>query len=423
MKRSLSVIFIALLTLSAFAASAGKEKSDPRLVQLKKEVSENLKTNLLPYWSTKMVDNVNGGFYGKINGKDQVFPNEDKGGILNARILWTYSSAYRVTGDTSYLRLATRAKNYIMAHFIDKEFGGAYNSVKATGEPSDTRKQTYTNSFFIYALAEYNRATGDKEALKAAKSIFECFEKYVYDKEANGYFEAFNRNWERSRDKLIGEKSAKDEKTMNTSLHLMEAYANLYRVWPSKKMEGRLRNMVEIFIDKIVDKKTGHLINFLDRNWNPTSTIDSYGHDIESSWLIYEAASLLKDPALLARAKETCVKIAEAATEGLRPDGSMIYEKNYATGHTNSERSWWPQVETVVGYVNAYEMTGNEKYIDYAIKNWEYTKTHLIDYKNGGWFPSANEQGVIGRGDKGGYWTCPYHNGRMCLEIMERVKE
>lgn len=423
--KKITVILLTLLLPEVYIAGSNNplQQTDPkvRLNQLKSEVSANLTTNLLPYWSTKMVDNVNGGFYGRISGQDVVFPNEDKGGILNARILWTYSAAYRVTRDTSYLRLATRARDYILAHFIDKEYGGAYRSVKATGEPSDTRKQTYTQSFFIYALSEYSRATGDKVALQVAKDIFECFEKYALDKEFNGYFEVFTRDWQRSRDRLISEKTEADEKTMNTSLHLMEAYANLYRVWPDKRLEGRLKDMVMIFLDKIVDKKTYHLINFMDKKWTPTSTIDSYGHDIEASWLIYEAAGLLNDKALLARAKEICVKIADAAAEGIMPDGSMIDEKNYATGELRTSRSWWPQVETVVGYLNAYELTGNIKYLDYSVNNWNYTKKYFVDTKNGGWYPSVNAAGLPGRGDKGGFWTCPYHNGRMCLEVMERV--
>jgi len=392
-----------------------------RMDQLKSEVSVNLTQNILPYWATRMVDNVNGGFYGRIDGKEQVFPDEDKGGILNARILWTFSSAYRVLKDTSYLRLATRAKDYILAHFIDKEFGGAYRSVRSTGEPSDIRKQTYTQSFFIYALSEYHRATGDMEALETAKEIFELFEKYALDKESNGYFEVFSRDWQRSHDRLIGEKTILDEKTMNTSLHIMEAYANLYRVWPDTRMADRLRNMVEIFLDKIIDKKTFHLINFMDKDWNSTSTINSYGHDIESSWLLYEAARLIGDPALLARVKETSILIANATDEGVQQDGSMVYEKDLSAGHVTTNRSWWAQAETVVGYLNAYELSDNEKYLDNSINCWKFIKNNLVDNENGGWHSSVSEAGVVGRGNKAGFWTAPYHNGRMCLEIIERV--
>jgi mannobiose 2-epimerase len=423
MKIYLFTIAVMLTAALNSSASGSERNADPeqRMQQLKKEVSSDLTGNLLPYWSKNMVDNINGGFYGRIDGNEKVYPDEDKGGILNARILWTYSSAYRIYKDTNYLRLANRARDYIMAHFIDKEYGGAYRSVTSKGEPSDTRKQTYTQTFFIYAMAEYCRATGDKEALKTAKEIFEAFEKHVLDKESNGYFEVFTRDWQRSRDKLIGETTIIDEKTMNTHLHLMEAYTNLYRVWPDKRMAERLRNVVEIFLDHIIDKQTAHLICFMDKNWKRTSMIDSYGHDIEASWLLCESANLLGDPELIARVNKACLRIADAASEGLQPDGSMMYEKDLASGHMSTDRSWWVLSEAIVGYLNAYELSGNEKYLDRSINSWTYIKKHLIDSKNGGWFSGASESGVAGKGDKAGFWICPYHNGRMCMEVVERV--
>jgi len=424
MKNYLLLVIIVLISLNenSFAGiTITQNDQKVKMDKLKNEVLFNLTHNLLPYWSTRMVDTKNGGFYGRINASDQVFPDEDKGGILNARILWTYSSAYRILKDTTYLRLAKRSKEYIMSHFIDKEFGGAYRSVKSTGEPSDTRKQTYTQSFFIYGLAEYYRVTGDKDALKAAKDIFELFEKFALDKENDGYFEVFTRDWNRSHDMLIGEKTSQDEKTMNTHLHIMEAYTNLYRVWPDRRVADRLKDQVEIFLDKIVDAKTSHLICFMDKNWNRTSSLDSYGHDIESSWLLVEAAGVLKDTALLGRVTKTSIKIANAASEGLQPDGSLIYEKDLSTGRKNTERSWWAQAETIVGYLNAYEITGNEKYLDKSINCWNYTKNHLVDNKSGGWFSSVSESGITGRGDKGGFWVCPYHSGRMCMEVIERL--
>jgi len=393
-----------------------------KLEQLKKEVSDDLTKNTLPYWTTRMVDNLNGGFYGRIDGNNIVYPEAEKGGILNARILWTYSSAYRVLGDKSYLRIAKRAYDYIIVHFIDREYGGAYLSLKADGTPSNTRKQVYTNAFFIYALSEYSRATGDKKALAEARKIFDLFEKHAADRESGGYYEVFNREWERIRERMIGESSDKDEKTMNTSLHVMEAFANLYRVSGDKVVGDRLRKMIEIFLDKIIDKKSSHLICFLDRNWNSTSTVDSYGHDIESSWLLYEAAVLLNDSELTGRVKTAGIKIANAAAEGFQPDGSMLTEKDYATGHITTQRSWWEQAETVVGYLNAFELTGDDSYLERSLKSWEYIKKDFIDKKGGSWFSYVSESGVPG-GDKGGFWICPYHNGRMCMEVIERVKK
>jgi cellobiose epimerase len=424
MKNTISLLILVFIISNSVDGQDHKKitpEQKQKLEQLKKEVTEDLTRNILPYWSAKMVDNVNGGFYGRIDGNDKVYPEAEKGGILNARVLWTYSSAYRVLGDTSYLRLAKRAKDYILAHFIDSKYGGAYLSLKADGAPSNTRKQVYTNAFFIYALAEYNRATGDKQALAEARKIFELFEKYAADKEYGGYYEVFSQDWQRVRERMIGESSDKDEKTMNTSLHVMEAYANLYRVSGDKLVGDRLRNLVEIFLDKIIDKKTSHLICFLDRSWNSTSTVDSYGHDIESSWLLDEAAGLLKNKKLIERVNVAGFNIANAAAEGYQSDGSMLTEKNYATGNFRTQRSWWEQAETIVGYLNAFELTGDESYLNRSLKCWEYTKKYFIDTKNGGWFSSVSESGVPG-GDKAGFWICPYHSGRMCMEVIERVK-
>ena len=424
MKNTISLLILVFIISNSVDGHDHKKitpEQKQKLEQLKKEVTEDLTRNILPYWSAKMVDNVNGGFYGRIDGNDKVYPEAEKGGILNARILWTYSSAYRVLGDTSYLRLAKRAKDYILAHFFDSKYGGAYLSLKADGAPSNTRKQVYTNAFFIYALAEYNRATGDKQALAEARKIFELFEKYAADKEYGGYYEVFSQDWQRVRERMIGESSDKDEKTMNTSLHVMEAYANLYRVSGDKLVGDRLRNIVEIFLDKIIDKKTSHLICFLDRSWNSTSTVDSYGHDIESSWLLDEAAGLLKDKKLIERVNVAGLNIANTAAEGYQSDGSMLTEKNYATGNFRTQRSWWEQAETIVGYLNAFELTGDESYLNRSLKCWEYTKKYFIDTKNGGWFSSVSESGVPG-GDKAGFWICPYHSGRMCMEVIERVK-
>jgi mannobiose 2-epimerase len=423
---------ISLLALLCFVSGISgtvqpdKKPSDKnltRLKQLKSEVQKNLTGNILPYWMKNMVDPVNGGFYGRIDFQEKKYPESDKGGILNARILWTFSAAYRITKDTSYLAVAKRAKNYIIDHFVDQKYGGTYRSLNSKGEPSDLRKQTYSQSFFIYSLSEYFRATGDQEALDKAKAIYRTLEKYAVDQKSDGYFEVFSREWKRTNDLMIGEKSIKDEKTMNTHLHLMEAYANLYRVWPDPKLGERLKNLILLFIDKIIDPQTFHLRVFLTSDWQNHATIHSYGHDIEASWLLVEAANILGDPALIKRVEKISLKIADAASEGLQPDGSLIAEKDYSDGKTNTSRDWWPQAETVVGFINAWQLSGNEQYLDKAIKCWNYTNQHLVDHKTGEWFSAVSASGTISKGDKAGFWKCPYHNGRMCMEMMERVSE
>jgi len=393
------------------------------LTSLRNDVRKDLTSNILPYWSGKMVDKVNGGFIGRIDSKDLVFPGADKGGILNARILWTWSASYRVLKDPSYLQMANRAKDYIYKYFIDNLYGGAYRSVKANGDPSDTRKQTYTLSFFIYALSEYSRATGDADALDKAKNIYSCLEKYATDPVSGGYFEVFTRDWQRSHDRLIGEKNDSIEKTMNTHLHLLESYTSLYRIWPDEKLKARLMNLVSLFETKIIDGKTSHLVPFLLRDWTPASDSYSYGHDIECSWLLYETASVLNDPAIKSRIAALSVRIADAAAEGLQNDGTMATEKELKTGTVTTLRSWWEQSETIVGYLNAWELTGNKKYLEYATGCSKYITEHFIDKTNGGWYSYVEATGQPGMGDKAGFWICPYHNSRMCLEVIERSEK
>ena len=421
--RNIQYIFLAvILPLTAAGQTNGDSLSSHEKVlkQLKSEVSANLMGNILPFWSTKMIDTTNGGFFGRIDGNDKLHPESDKGGILNARILWTFSSAFRVLKDSAYLKTATRARDYILSHFIDKKYGGAYFTVNSKGEPLDIRKQIYTQAFFIYGLAEYTRVTGDKESLKAAQDIYTLIEKNGFDDTYNGYFEVYSQDWQRLHDKLIGEKSDSDVKGMNTHLHLLEAYANLYRVWPDNGLATRLRNLILLFQEKIVNSKTFHLNFFMDEKWQVTTAIHSFGHDIEASWLLREAAELLKDPNLTAMIRDLCVKMAKASCDGLQADGSLVYEKDLVSGIADTKREWWAEAEAIVGFVNAYELTGDESYISKAVGVWRYTDKFVVDHKNGEWYYDVNEKGKH-TGDKAGPWKCPYHNSRMCMELIERL--
>jgi mannobiose 2-epimerase len=391
--------------------------------QLSKELESELTNNILPYWMNKMVDKQNGGFYGQITGEEQLVEKALKGGILNARILWTFSAAYKTFKVKEYLKSASRAKNYIIDHFFDKTYGGTYWSLDCKGEPSDTKKQIYSVAFFIYALSEYFAATGDKLCLDKAIDLFHLIEVRSLDKNLNGYFEAYSQDWKLLDDLRLSDKDANEKKTMNTHLHILEAYTNLSRVWENDFLKKQLENLVLIFFEKILDNKTYHLNLFFDENWERKSSVTSYGHDIEASWLLLEAANVLDNKILIKRAREITRLMATANLEGLQSDGSIIYEKNNVTGHINYDRDWWVQAEAVVGYLNAWEVTGNEKYLDISVGCWKYIKEKLIDPQNGEWFWGIKRDGSINRtDDKAGFWKCPYHNSRTCLEIMHRYK-
>lgn len=390
-------------------------------VQLRGEMLAELEQNILPFWMDKMVDRTNGGFYGRITGTDVLMPEAEKGAVLIARILWTFSAAYRLLGKKEYLETAIRAKHAIINEFYDHEFGGVYWSLHYTGRPLDTKKQIYALGFAIYGLSEYHRATGDAEALTYAVRLFESIERHSFDSAKNGYWEAMARDWGELADMRLSAKDANVRKTMNTHLHILEPYTHLYRVWKNEKLERRLRNLLEVFASKIVDAGTGHLNLFFNDDWQPVCPLISYGHDIEASWLIHEAALVLGDKALLTRVEPLVKAIARAAGEGITSAGGMRYEFFPDKGAADTDYHWWVQAENVVGHLNLYQHFGDKDALRKAVDGWEFIKGHLIDREGGEWHWSVDAAGTVNcSGDKAGFWKCPYHNGRMCMEVIER---
>ena len=417
---------------------------------LKAEVRDVLENNILSFWLDRMVDEENGGFYGQMTGEGQLVKTADKGCILNARILWSFSAAYRVLRKPEYLEAATRAKDYIIEHFIDKEYGGTYWSLDYKGQPRDTKKQFYAIGFTIYGLSEYARATGDREALDYAIELYECIEEHSFDREYNGYIEACTREWGEIADMRLSELDANYPKSQNTHLHIIEPYTNLYRCIKELKaaescnyvptigsvlpigitvpdefvvrLESSLRNLITIFTDKILNPETHHLDLFFDMDWTrQAGRLESYGHDIECSWLMHEAALVLGDETVLRKVENIVQMVAKASEKGLNEDGSMVHEANLDTGYVDTDRHWWVQAENVVGWINIWQYFGDESALQKALRCWQYIKLNLIDREGGEWWWSRDpERNINRKDDKAGFWKCPYHNSRMCLELIER---
>ena len=389
---------------------------------MKTEMQDVLQKNILRFWLDKMVDQEHGGFYGRIDGHEHLHADAEKGAILNARILWAFSAAYRVLGDKTYLEAASRAKHYIIDHFIDPEYGGVYWSLDCNGKPLDTKKQFYAIGFAIYGMSEYARATGDAEALKVAIDLYRCIEEHALDREYNGYIEAMTRDWQPIADMRLSELDANYPKSQNTHLHIIEPYTNLYRVWKSDELKASLHNLIDIFTDRILNPETHHLDLFFDMDWKRgAGALESYGHDIECSWLIHEAALVLGDAEVLKKVEPIVEMVAKASEKGLNADGSMVHEANLDTGYVDSDLHWWVQAEAVVGFFNIYQYFGDESALQKAQHCWTYIKENLIDNKNGEWHWSRRKDGTLNLDDdKAGFWKCPYHNSRMCLEIIER---
>ena len=389
---------------------------------MKTEMQDVLQKNILRFWLDKMVDQEHGGFYGRIDGHEHLHADAEKGAILNARILWAFFAAYRVLGDKTYLEAASRAKHYIIDYFIDPEYGGVYWSLDCNGKPLDTKKQFYAIGFAIYGMSEYARATGDAEALKVAIDLYRCIEEHALDHEYNGYIEAMTRDWQPIADMRLSELDANYPKSQNTHLHIIEPYTNLYRVWKSDELKASLHNLIDIFTDRILNPETHHLDLFFDMDWKRgAGALDSYGHDIECSWLIHEAALVLGDAEVLKKVEPIVEMVAKASEKGLNADGSMVHEANLDTGYVDSDLHWWVQAEAVVGFFNIYQYFGDESALQKAQHCWTYIKENLIDNENGEWHWSRRKDGTLNLDDdKAGFWKCPYHNSRMCLEIIER---
>ncbi|RYY59994.1 MAG: N-acyl-D-glucosamine 2-epimerase [Chitinophagaceae bacterium] len=386
-----------------------------------REVSDEL-TNILRYWMDYTLDEAHGGFVGRIDHDDVIFPDAPKGLVLNARILWSFSAAHNLLQNKSYLAIAKRAFDYITGHFIDAAFDGVYWTVDAKGFPLNTKKQVYAQAFVIYASSEYFIASGDVKARELAVRLYQLIQKYSYDPQRGGYFEAFTREWLPIGDARLSDKDENEVKTMNTHLHILEAYSTLFKVWPDKGLAGHIRELLGNFRHHIADPQTGHLRLFFSEDWIAKGSTVSFGHDIEASWLLQEAAETLEDEVLMAEFAELAVKMATAASRGLDNDGGLWYETISPGNTLVPEKHWWPQAEAMVGFVNAWQVTRENTWLAKAIHSWEFIKKQIIDSRSGEWVWGIDSDcKVMSSEDKVGIWKCPYHNSRACIEIINRL--
>lgn len=392
--------------------------------QFATELLNELRNNIMPYWLNMMQD-PEGGWLGRRDGEDNPHPEAPRGAILNARILWSMAAAFRLTGEQQYLEAARRAKREIADRFFDREFGGIYWSIAPDGTPLDTKKQFYAIGFAIYGLSELARAdSSDTEALELAKRLFSDIETHSRDREHGGYLEATTRSWGPIADMRLSDKDDNASKTMNTHLHIIEPYTNLLRVWRSPELLEATRSLLELFLNRIADPAgSGHLGLFFDNEWNRRDGIISYGHDIEASWLLLETAMVIGDPDLTARTLKATRRIADAALQGACCDGSMVYER-HADGSYDNEKHWWVQAESVIGQLYLWRFHGREEMLGSARRTWDYIRRFIVDSEGGEWLWSRLPDGSPNRhDDKAGFWKCPYHNSRMCIEAVERLRD
>lgn len=375
---------------------------------------------ILAWWAGHAVDRANGGFHGEIDAEGRPVSGAGKGVVLNARLLWFFSAAGQRLRRDDALDLARRAFDYLVAHFVDPVHGGVCWSVDAEGRIAGGRKQAYAQAFAIYGLAEYHAATGDPEALRLAKDLRDRVETRFWDGGRGGYVEATDRDWSALADQRLSERDLNCPKTMNTHLHILEACTRLYQVSPDAATRDALRRVLEVFLDRFVDGEGRHLRLFLDMDWTDRSHAISFGHDIEASWLLREAADALDEADLLRRVRPVVLGLAKATlNEGVLPDGGLAHERDFG-GHLDTDGEWWVQAEGLVGFVNAWQLTGDGAYAAAADRLWARIVRDFIG--TGGtewtWYAAGSPRLPL---PLAGLWKCPYHNGRAMLELMRRL--
>ena len=386
--------------------------------------------NIVRWWAMFAIDEVHGGFYGEVDNHCNPNLQADKGLVLNARILWFFSSvaaSAQVSSSTrrTALKLAGRSYDYFTRHFHDASHGGAYWSLDSKGEPKDTRKQTYGIAFAIYGFSAYYALTHSPEALQHARDYFQLIEDYCKDTQHGGYFECRSRDWQSAIDMPMSQKDLLAAKTMNNHLHILEAYTTLYHVAPTDDVKAALLHCLEVMDSHILGSDKPHLKLFMTDDWqHDLSETYSFGHDIEYSWLAAEAIDALEMPALAEHYHPTLASIAaNCAERGLGSYGQLQESFHIASQRFEDYNEWWIQAEALVGFFNAYQLTGEHRYLITFERLWRYTKGFHIDPVYGEWFCcSTLEQQKGFNNPKIGFWKGPYHHGRALLEIMARCE-
>ena len=387
-----------------------------------REFERELTGNILPFWMTHAVDDANGGLHGAVANDLRVFADAPRSAVLCARVLWTFSAAARRFPNADYLAMAERTFGVLADVFWDPEHGGLYWDVDRDGTPIRDRKHHYAQAFAVYGLSEYHRATGDSRSLDLAKRLFGLLDAHALDSAHGGYFEGSTRDWRPLDDPRLSERDVHAPKSMNTMLHLLEAYANLLCAWDDETLRRRLGEMICVFLDHIVDGASGHLRLFFDDAWTSLVDMRSFGHDIEASWLLCEASAVHGNTALRADAERAALVLANGVLrDGLDGDGSLFTETT-SDGDIEPSKDWWPQAEGIVGFYNAYQLTGDGRFADAAFRCWDTVRERFIDRENGDWFKRLGPDGSPDPASpKAGPWDCPYHHGRACLEMMRRL--
>ncbi len=399
--------------------------------------TKELHGNILSYWMKFGVEKDGQGFYGAVNLDNEPVLWANKTSVLNARILWTFAAAAKKYPGKGYEEIAHKAYRVVTEDFADNEYGGFYMELNSENQVVNDIKHTYAQAFVIYSISKYYEFNPAVEVMDKVQKFFCFLDKKTKDPLHAGYFESFTRNWNIYEENRMADNN--EPKSMNTHLHILEAYAAVYKIWNGELIKERLTELLEIFINHII-REDGHLGIFFTEDFTETDSskgICSFGHDIEASWLIWEAAEILGDESIIARIKPRILKMADAVLRvGVDQDGGLFLESTRFGSHVRTNKHWWLQAENLVGFMNAFQLTGDYKYWDTVKLAWDFIDKHVIDHEGGEWFTKVSRLGraylIEPEDDPSPYyrndwkidpWKCPYHNGRAMIELSDRISE
>jgi cellobiose epimerase len=411
------------------------EELNTELKKYREIFRKELHENILSYWMKNGVEKNGHGFYGAVDLDGNPVLKANKTSVLNARILWTFSAAAMLDGNKDYAAMADKAYRVVTGDFGDKEYGGYYMELSSDNKVSVDIKHTYAQAFVIYSLCKYYEFCRLDPVMDKIKGFYLLLEEKTKDPNNIGYRESFTRDW-----KIYGENRMADNnepKSMNTHLHVLEAWSALYKVWKDPLVERRLTEMMDLFLNRII-RESGHFGIFFDEAFNEADSskgICSFGHDIEGSWLLLEAAEILGDKEIIQKMRRLAVKMVDNIDRvAVDKDGGLFLESTRFGSHVKTNKHWWQQAETLVGFMNAFELTGDAKYWNTVKLTWKFIDTYLIDHERGEWFTKLNRLGVPflaePEDDPSPYyrndwkidpWKCPYHNGRAMMEMIRRI--
>ncbi len=400
------------------------------LAELRRRAETELTEDILPFWVQHAFDPATGYLVGVVANDLRRFDDVPRHAVIAARLLWTFAAAVRYDPRPAWQELGRRAHALLTGPFWDREHGGVYWSLDPAARVRADRKQVYAQAFAIYGLAEWYAATGDAAALAQAQTLFALIERHAAEPEHGGYLEARSRSWGELADLRLSDKDLNAPKSMNTLLHVLEAYTTLFRHWPDAELRARLQDLLSVMLDRVVTATPyPHCQLFFDRDWRSLSPGISYGHDIEASWLLWEAARTLGDARLVTRTRQVSIDLAAGVlAHGCDADGSIFYNGT-AESVVKTDKHWWPQAEAVIGFLNAHALSGRPEFQAAALRAWQFIEDHVVDRKHGEWFAELGRAGhplpdypEHADSCKIGPWKCPYHNARACLEVLRRIK-